>query len=50
VPQPGAQLEAPKGEAASDSAYQPKALLAFMKRLPARRVVRALTLIPNPKP
>lgn len=42
MPQPAAQLEAPKGVAAGESAYQPKALLPFMKRLPARRVVRAL--------
>ncbi|KAK9826508.1 hypothetical protein WJX81_008378 [Elliptochloris bilobata] len=33
------QLEAPAGADASDPAYRPKALLPFMKRLPARRVV-----------
>ena len=35
------QLDAPPaGADAGDAAYRPKALLPFMKRLPARRVVR----------
>ena len=34
------QLDAPAGADAGDAAYRPKALLPFMKRLPARRVVR----------
>ena len=37
---PARQLDAPAGADASDAAYRPKALLPFMKRLPARRVVR----------
>lgn len=37
---PARQLDAPAGADAGNAAYRPKALLPFMKRLPARRVVR----------